>query len=123
MSNNPDSNVAPTTVVALKGDITRTEKIETYNPRERTFIAKPESKICPHCGQFMPPDIKPMKNAMNVYVNEIGVSFVMNETDETLNIKGVLFGRADGRDKNGKPTSSFLPVAQTAPVQPVKTSK
>ena len=41
----PIAPVAPTTVtnaaINVKGDVNRTEKTTTYNPRERTFISKP----------------------------------------------------------------------------------
>ena len=53
------------------------------------------------------PDVKPMRNVMSEYINGQGVLIVMNDDADTLDIKGVVFGRVDNNIE-GKKTSSFI---------------
>jgi len=76
---------------------------ETYNPRERTFIKKPEVKICVTCGQPIHENVKPLNTKMNVYVNDIsGNKVTMMSEAEYIEVQGVRLRRSD------------VPVTQTA---------
>jgi len=69
---------------------------ETYNPRERSFIKAPEIKCCVTCGQPIMPEVKPMNNYMNRYVNDIsGNVVVLNSNNEYVEIQGVKLRRED----------------------------
>lgn len=64
--------------------------METYNPRDRSFIKAPEVKTCITCGQVLPSDIKPMTSHMGKYINIIsGRAIVMNNNAEVVNVQGV----------------------------------
>lgn len=71
---------------------------ETYNPRDRSFIKKPEVKVCVTCGQPIAPDIKPMNNYMNQYVNKIsGNMVILNSNDDTIEVQGVILHKVGGK--------------------------
>lgn len=62
---------------------------ETYNPRDRSFIKAPEIKLCPSCGQPLPPDVKPMTNFMNAYMHPVTRHVnIINSNEEVVNLKG-----------------------------------
>ena len=70
---------------------------ETYDPQKRTFIKKPEVKLCPTCGQPVQMPVQQMKGAMSVYVNaETGKDYAtIADNAETLTIDGVVLTRKD----------------------------
>ncbi len=81
---------------------------ETYNPRERTFIKRPEPKVCVTCGQPIAPDVKPLTNHMNRYVNDIsGRVVILNSNEQYVNVQGVDLRRED------------IPVGTPVPVKEV----
>ena len=84
---------------------------ETYNPRERTFIKAPEIKMCPTCGHAMTPDVKPMTNVMNRYINaETGNIVTVNSGEPTIVQSGVTLYRCEHeRNHEGKWHSKFVP--------------
>lgn len=91
---------------------------QIYNPRDNSPIKMPEKKLCPTCGQEITPEVKPITNEMNSYVNPLtGVAWVINSSEESLEIKGVKMYKVTGYDKSGKPVSSFAP----APAKPATT--
>lgn len=100
---------------------------QIYNPRDNSPIKMPEKKLCPTCGQEITPEVKPITNEMNSYVNPLtDVAFVLNSSAESIDIKGVKMYRVTGYDKSGKPISSFVPApakSTTAPVTIVGASK
>jgi hypothetical protein len=85
---------------------------ETYNPQERTFIKTPERKTCITCGQPLAPDVKPLSNHMNHYLNTIsGTTVVINSNENTIVVQGVTLYRVDGQDfTTGQRTSSYVPA-------------
>jgi hypothetical protein len=96
---------------------------ETYNPQERTFIKKPEQKLCITCGQPIAADIKPLTNHMNKYLNIIsGNVVVMNSNENTVTVQGVTLYRVTGQDDKGKAVSSFVPAKTPAPTTPPPTN-
>jgi hypothetical protein len=92
---------------------------ETYNPQERTFIKMPQEKRCITCGQLLTPEIKPLTNHMNNYLNIIsGNVITINSEANTLEVQGVTLYRVTGRDEKNKPVSKFAPViTSSAPVE------
>jgi hypothetical protein len=69
---------------------------ETYNPQERTFIRRPEPKVCITCGQPLPSEVKPLTNHMNNYVNDInGRVVTMNSNEPFVEVQGVKLRRSD----------------------------
>ena len=64
---------------------------ETYDPQKRTFIKKPEIKICPSCGQPIMPEVKPFNNHMNHYIanSPDAKPMVVNSDEAELEINGV----------------------------------
>ena len=87
---------------------------ETYDPQKRTFIKKPEVKLCPTCGQPVQMPVQQMKGAMSVYVNaETGKDYAtIADNAETLTIDGVVLTRKD----------KWMPKVP-APVTPPATTK
>ena len=74
----------------------------TYNPRDNTFIKKPEPSTCPTCGQLVQDLGKPFQNHMNNYISETGVIMTMNSNDDIIEIKGVpMYKCDDTNSKNG----------------------
>ena len=115
----PTDNTTVTTAgvtAPVAGDINRKETPSVYNPRDRSFIKAPEEKICPHCGQKMQPEVTPMKNHMNQYVNANGVVIVFNDNANVIKLKDVEFYKVTGTDNAGKPVSAFAP-AKTVPTK------
>ena len=94
---------------------------ETYNPRERTFIKAPEVKICPTCGNPMMPEVKPMSNHMNNYMNASTGKIYgsINSNEGHLIIQGVTLYKVDGGTLQ-KPTSSFIPGTNEVPAKPLE---
>ncbi len=89
---------------------------ETYDPQQRTFIKKPEQKICVTCGQPIAADVKPLSNHMNKYFNVIsGKVMILNSNENTFIVQGVTLYKVTGQDSTGKPVSSFAPKAPVAP--------
>jgi len=89
---------------------------ETYNPQERTFIKKPEQKVCITCGQPLAADIKPLTNHMNNYLNIISGNVVtINSNENTPVIQGVTLYKVTGKDAAGKHVSSFVPKTPVKP--------
>jgi len=75
-----------------------------YDPQLRSFIKKPETKLCITCGQPLAPDVKPMTNVMNNYLNPIsGNTVTIASKEDTLEIQGVLLYRCDTDPKTGTP--------------------
>lgn len=92
---------------------------ETYDPQQRTFIKKPEQKICVTCGQPIAADVKPLSNHMNKYLNTIsGKVMILNSNENTFVVQGVTIYKVTGEDNTGKPISSFAPKT---PVEVPKT--
>jgi len=74
----------------------------TYNPRDNTFIKKPEPSTCPTCGQLVQEVGKPFSNHMNNYISETGVIMTMNSNEDVIEIKGVpMYKCDDTNSKNG----------------------
>lgn len=74
----------------------------TYNPRDNTFIKKPEPSTCPTCGQLVQDLGKPFQNHMNNYTSETGVIMTMNSNEDIIEIKGVpMYKCDDTNSKNG----------------------
>ena len=74
----------------------------TYNPRDNTFIKKPEPSTCPTCGQLVQDLGKPFQNHMNNYISETGVIMTMNSGEDIIEIKGVpMYKCDDTNSKNG----------------------
>ena len=74
----------------------------TYNPRDNTFIKKPEPSTCPTCGQLVQDLGKPFQNHMNNYISETGVIMTMNSGEDIIKIKGVpMYKCDDTNSKNG----------------------
>lgn len=83
---------------------------QIYNPRDNSPIKMPEKKLCPTCGQEITPEVKPITNEMNSYVNPLtGVAWVINSSENILEIKGVKMYKVTAY-KDGKPMSSFAPI-------------
>lgn len=97
--------------------IQNTSSPSTYNPQERTFIKKPENKICAACGQPIQESVKPMSNFMNSYIaNSSGAkSMIINSNEETLTVGGVVVYKIDS--KTGQATFP-KPIVQTPVVPP-----
>ena len=85
---------------------------ETYNPQERTFIRKPEPKVCASCGQPIAPDVTPMTNHMNLYMAETGNVMAMNSNENMLEVGGVKVYKVTSKEGN-KHFSTHMPVKQT----------
>ena len=98
------------------GDIRRETTPTTYNPQERSFIKKPEIKICPSCGQPIQPDVKPLGNAMNKYVNaQTGkVIGVLNDDKEEITIGDTVLLREDVYNKRTNLPAPTKPENSTA---------
>ena len=95
---------------------------ETYDPQKRTFIHKPEVKVCVTCGQPLPSEVAPLTNEMNNYINPISNRVVcINSGADVLDIQGVKLYKAT-KDKDGKLISKYIPVEPQAEivVAPVK---
>jgi hypothetical protein len=103
---------------------------ETYNVQERSFIKKPEPKICVTCGQPIAPDVKPMNNEMNYYLNPISSRVVtINSNENIIEIQGIPLYKVTGKDANGQHTSKHIPPAkkpepqaETPPPKPIAPS-
>lgn len=95
---------------------------ETYNPRDHSFIRKPEPKCCITCGQPLPSDVKPFTNHMNLYLNIIsGKTVGFNSNEETISVQGVTLYRVDLDEKNqpvNPPKSKFVPVPKGTTATP-----
>lgn len=66
----------------------------TYNPRDNSPIKMPEATTCITCGQSIAPQVKPLTNTMNRYVNDInGTEVVLNKTEDYIEIQGVQLRR------------------------------
>lgn len=89
---------------------------ETYNPQNRTFIHKPEVKVCVTCGQPLPSEVTPMTNEMNNYLNPISNRAVcINSGADVLEVQGVKLYKVTG-NKDGKPISKHIPVEPQAEI-------
>jgi len=93
----------------------------TYNPQERTFIKKPENKICAACGQPIMEAVKPMSNFMNSYIANTpdAKPMIINSNEETLTVGGVTVYKIDsttGKANLPKPTIQ-TPAAPVAPTK------
>lgn len=75
---------------------------ETYNVRERSFIKVPEAKTCITCGQPLAPEVKPMSNHMNKYLNKAsGKVVVHNSNEDIITIQGVQLHKVIGKNEDG----------------------
>lgn len=97
---------------------------ETYNPQERTFIRRPEPKVCITCGQPLPSEIKPLTNHMNNYVNDLsGRVVTMNSNEPYIEVQGVRLRREDVTKEVVKPDEPKTPAAPSPiSTSPVKTT-
>lgn len=74
---------------------------ETYDPRARSFIKAPQINTCVTCGQPIQQAVKPMRNVMNRYINDIsGNAVVLNDDAEYVTLQGVKL-RREGVPKEG----------------------
>lgn len=107
-----------------------------YNPRDNTPIKMPEKKVCPTCGHELAPDVKPITNHMNVYVNDLSGREVVINSDEayvaiTIDGQVVRLRRSDVKvapdSSAGSAPNSTAPSNNTASVsgsaKPVTTPK
>lgn len=93
---------------------------ETYNPRDRTFIKKPEIKLCPTCGHQMMADVKPMTNIMNRYINPLsGRVVAINSGDDTVEQSGVTLYRCELERNEKREYYSLLVPKKEEPVAKV----
>lgn len=97
----------------MSNNIIETNKdTKIYNVQERTFIRKPEPKVCPACGQLLPGDVHPMRTDMAYYISGVEGSkplCVMSSAD-MLQMGEVTVYRVTGKDPTGKMISKFLPT-------------
>lgn len=94
----------------MANNIIETNKdTSTYDVQQRTFIKRPEPKVCPSCGQIMPSDVQPMKTDMSNYISDVdgAQAVVIASNEDTLTINGVTVYRVTGKDGSGKMISSF----------------
>ena len=101
----------------MQNNIIETNKdTSTYDVQQRTFIKKPEPKVCPTCGQLMPSEVVPLRNEMAYYISgEDGANpIVVSRNEDVIEIKGVKMYKA--RKENGKWVSDFVPKKATATV-------
>lgn len=88
---------------------------EVYNVRDRSFIKKPETQVCITCGQNIAPEVKPMNNHMNRYVNDIsGNTVVLNSNEDYVEVQGVKLRREDVDKKVEAPTPAPKVVNTTS---------
>ena len=74
----------------------------TYNPQERTFIKRPELKICAACGQPIQPEVKPMNNHMSNYLNKkTGLVVTLNSDEPYFEVQGQVLHKIIGQDADG----------------------
>ena len=82
-----------------------------YDPQKNTFIKTPEQRICPTCQQPLAPDVKPLTNHMNKYLNTIsGKTLIVNNNDNIIEVQGVKLYKVTGQDNEGRPISSYVPA-------------
>jgi|ERR1700722_4154547 len=94
--------------------------IETYNPQARTFLKKPEIKICPACNQPLPSDIKPMTNYMSRYNarTEGAKDIIFNSNDDTIELNGVKLYKVGGETSVKTEQVTKTPPSNTTVVTP-----
>jgi len=85
-----------------------------YNPRTKgmELYKSPEIKHCITYGQPLVPEVKPITNHMNNYLNQITRKSigVINSDEPVLEIQGVKVYKITGKDLAGNPVSAFEPV-------------
>src|ERR1035441_3848140 len=90
---------------------------ETFDVQKRTFIQKPEVKICPACGQPITPDVKPMSNHMNSYIanTENAKPQIVNSNEESIILNGVTVYKINPVTKKATfPVKASIPSQATA---------
>ena len=103
---------------------------ETYNPQERSFIKKPEQKVCVACGQPLTPEVKPMSNHMNSYIANIpgAKAVTINSHEQTFVVQGVTLYKIQDDGTINFPgvkvekTPILTPTASPTPPKPTPTA-